>query len=79
MDKLTVEFEKDVPIPPVGRKAGTPLYPFGDLEPGDSMHIEVTGKDITRLQTAAHKYGQYHSQKFTTRKTDTGVRVWRIE
>ena len=77
MNKLKIKFEKNVPIPPANRKAS--IYPFSDLELGGSMHVEVTGKDLTRVQTAAHKFGQYHGLKFTTRRSDTGIRIWRIE
>jgi uncharacterized protein (DUF2249 family) len=65
--------EKNIPIPSTRGK-----YPWGEMEVGDSIFIEGA-KTSSRISTLTHSYGLSNKKKFTVRKVDGGVRVWRIE
>lgn len=65
------KIEKGVPIPtPVGKKK---RYHFESMEIGDSVFL--AGKTQATTSHAAKKTGF----KFTVRRMDGGIRVWRIE
>jgi len=86
---MTIEIEKDVPLP-IGHGRGHPAkYPFAEMEVGHSFAIPLTGerykgarrdKAATQLSRTAHRYGKKHSKTFTVRQlNDEGVaRVWRV-
>jgi len=68
-----VNVDKDIPIP---RARGYHfLYPFGEMNVGDSFAWEG---DYDCLRAAASQYGRRHGMKFVTRKTRDGLRCWRI-
>lgn len=77
--------DKDVPIPESrGRRWGTSIYPFRDMEVGDSFFVPtesgqevVMGKRIASAGTnrALRKDGIF----FTVRKVEGGVRCWRAK
>lgn len=66
------KIERGVSIPPDRR--GAAIYPFGEMAPGDSF-LAPNGANAIR---AAHGYGKRHGQRFTSRKVEGGVRIWRI-
>ncbi len=70
------EIEKNVEIPPDGR--GSPKYPFGKLEIGDSFF--VPNKKLGSISTLVtwHKTHRGKGKNFTCRTVEGGVRVWRI-
>ena len=67
---MTYTIDKGIPLPPQRQK-----YPFVDMEVGDSIELEVTrssvGTSIANCQRAT-------GRKFTVRKTEKGIRVWRV-
>ena len=69
------KIETDVPI--VFRTKQY-VWPWRDMGVGDSVFIKNPG-DFLRAQSACHAYGYKMGKKFTTRKVDGGLRVWRIE
>ena len=58
------------------RKTG-PKYPYDQLELGDSFYLE--GGDLSKLCNANYREWRRTGKKFTARKVENGVRVWRIE
>ena len=76
---MTVKFtiDRGVPMPPVrGNKI---IYPFDDMEVGDSFFVpNVEHGDITP-QIAYRRRTRGWARKFTTRKENGGIRVWRTE
>ncbi len=67
-----VRIDKNVPIPtPCGR--GRLEIPWESMEVGDSF---ATADKYIRAQ--AFRAGVKFGLKFTTRKTQEGIRVWRI-
>ena len=73
-----MKIDKDVPVPSsVGDKSGRGrprVYPFGEMEVGDSIFTESKG-----ARNAAGHYAKYHGKKFATRTENNGVRIWRIK
>jgi hypothetical protein len=66
--------EKGVPIP-LPKKAGK--YPWRTMEVGDSFFVANVGhKDFATNASQARKRTGF---KFTLRKVEGGVRIWRIE
>ena len=66
--------EKNIPL--VNTK-----YPFSEMVPGDSVHIEGDKRRIATVRMAIRSYvnktkTQY---KFATRKTETGLRIWCVQ
>lgn len=85
-----MKIEKNIPIPEPkkrGPKKGeggrTPTYPFKEMEVGDSF-IYSTKSTESMMRSAgcaargwAKKVGL--NWKFTVRRLDEGIRIWRIE
>lgn len=72
--------EQGVPIP---RLAPHRLYPFGDMDVGDSFFIalkegEFKAMTIRKVRSAASYYGRRNGKKYVTRRVSGGLRVWRI-
>jgi len=71
------EIEKNVPLTERKRGKNT-IYPFGDLEVGDSFFVD--NKPAKTVVCAASAYKRSHPEiKLVTRKNENGVRVWRVE
>lgn len=69
--------EKGHPIP----RPTTRVYPFGDMEPGDSFFVppgENAERTKNNVRCAAKAFGRRKGWKFTVRKDGEGVRVWRL-
>ena len=74
------EIRKNIPVPAV-RKAGgrAAKYPFREMVVGDNFEAVVPDAEAKQIQRAATAYARRNGVKFTTRRTDTGVGVWRTE
>jgi hypothetical protein len=71
-----LKIEKGIPIPPDmrGMTKGKRKYPFAEMEVGDSILLE---------QKKASGIGSYAQKclpgaKFSTRKVEGGIRIWRL-
>jgi hypothetical protein len=79
-----VNIEKNIPLP-VGRAGNgsgrAPVYPFRLMEVGDSFMVPAqTDKEFARVEQAAYRANRNKSGcKYTARRVDGGIRVWRIE
>lgn len=68
--------EKSVPIP---KTRNNSLYPFGQMEVGDSFFIPDAGKSTAAsIRACASAFGKKNNRKFSCRQVDGGVRVWRL-
>ena len=66
-----MKVEKNIAIPEV--------FPFSQMQPGDSFLIPANVKRTT-ASVAAKRYGKKHNVKFVSRKMDNGaIRIWRVE
>lgn len=66
--------EKNIPL--VNTK-----YPFAEMVPGDSVHIEGNARRISTVRMAIRTYIKKANSpyKFATRKTETGLRIWCVQ
>ena len=81
------KIEKDVPMSPAADRGRPPIYPFGQMEIGDSFAIPadadgyssgVNGQRRHKVRIAASAYGKAHGLRFATRMLPDGsVRIWR--
>ena len=71
--------EQDIPIPAVASGGGrTPKYPFKSMQVGDVKRFVAGPEEVKRIQRAAAAFTRRNKTvKFTTRRTEDGVRVWR--
>ena len=67
--------EMDVPVPPktISRRS---KYPFATMNPNQSVMIK--NKTYAAIMGLLRKH-QVDGKKFVVRKSDGGMRVWRIE
>jgi hypothetical protein len=74
LELMMVQIEQGVTVPTNRSK-----YPFGDMEPGDSILFGL-GKQAQSCRVAALRFTRVHQPKwvFTLRKVDGGWRLWRI-
>ena len=78
------KIEKNIPIPLTNyKKAIGSKYPFLQLKIGDSFFIKCDDNEKRAKQTTlialSGRLSKEYKMKFTTRKVDGGVRVWRIK
>jgi hypothetical protein len=71
---MSIEVEKNIPIPPEKKRN---VYPYKVLEVGESFFVP-TGK-IQIVCNANYRTGKQLGKKFIARKESEGVRVWRTE
>jgi hypothetical protein len=75
-----VKVERGVPIPPERLPGRFPVYPWRDMEIGDSFAVD-RARD-RQVRSVAWGWGKRHGQKFTVaRVVEDGiekVRCWRI-
>lgn len=70
-----IAIEKGIPMP--ASQAGRHrLYPWNEMEVGDSFLMPVTRGQtaLNQCQKASARYGR----KFSVRKVEGGYRVWRV-
>lgn len=64
-----------------GRGGRTSVYPFMEMEVGDSYFVEgATSTDGLRPYKSALQYARRagDGRKFSARKVEGGVRIWRV-
>jgi hypothetical protein len=71
---MSIEVEKNIPIPPEKKRN---VYPYKIMECGESFFIPQ-GK-IQIVCNANYRTGKQLGKKFIARKEKEGVRVWRTE
>lgn len=77
---MEVKIDKDIPIP--GRGGHLKKYPLGELGVGESFFLDCQGgsAEQKRAQIApAIARAQKDGKRFTTRKFDGGLRIWRTD
>lgn len=68
---------RDVPIPPPeGGRGAVPIYPWRDIDVGESfVHPGSRNAATAMIQYATKQTGR----RFTSRKEGSGYRIWRVE
>lgn len=76
---MTVQIEKDIPLPEV-RRGFLSKWPAADLEVGESFLIPADAmKPTIRQQFAASCTQKLKPKKFAGRTVDGGTRIWRVK
>jgi hypothetical protein len=70
---LCMKIDKDVPAPVVTEAV---VYPFEAMAVGDSFFVEAGV--LTRLCNAHGRAGRKLGRRFTARRVEGGVRIWRV-
>ena len=78
------QIERDIPIPPRAVRKSSSLYPFEDMQVGDSFLVPLNGAKVElvrgRIQNQLTRFRKADSaKKFSMRVIEGGIRVWRIE
>jgi hypothetical protein len=71
-EMIALEKGKEIP-----KKQKEGKYPYHLMEVGDSFYIE--GEILSKVCNASYREWKRTGRKFTARKIDNGVRVWRVE
>jgi hypothetical protein len=75
---MMFDVQPDVPMPPPHRhRRKASKWPFERMAIGDSFLVADPAQ-WDRTQQCASIYGRRLKRKFTTRKMDDGLRVWRV-
>lgn len=89
---MKIQIDKDIPmivkektIEPckrTGKRGRPPLFPFEDMEIGDSIFIPGPIGKIRSATSSSQSYAAKNGVKFSTHRTMLngvkGVRIWRI-
>jgi len=70
-----IEIEKGVPQP----DAKTGKYPFRQMEVGDSFFAPLGSSDPNPFNTYATAKRIKDGRKYSVRRVDGGIRVWRVK
>jgi hypothetical protein len=76
-----VKIDKKVPLPP-SKRIRKENYPFREMNVGDSFFLPLDGIPVSELQTRlanAWRHCREEGKRFTSRRVEGGVRVWRID
>jgi uncharacterized protein (DUF2249 family) len=68
------EIEKGIPMPKSSEYEAK--YPFAKMEVGDSFRVEERRESVA---SAARSYGCRIGKKFSVRKEEGGMRIWRVK
>lgn len=75
-----LDVEKNTP-PPAARTGvrGSPFYPFKTMDVGDSFLAPFNGREPKRVSSNILSAARdLKPLKFSTRREENGIRVWRI-
>lgn len=72
--------EKNIPIPASENKKGHSKYPFSKMSIGDSVFFpgEKAADQHSPPYLSAKKHGRENNKRFSGRKVEGGIRIWRI-
>lgn len=75
--------EKNVPVPTTDSRGRPNLYPWGQMQVGDSFAVPISAENKVamrrRLWAGARRYGKANGIKFTVRTLPGLLRVWRTK
>lgn len=73
-----INIEKDVPMPPKLGRPATTVYPYKEMEVGDSFRVDGPEK-VSKIRTmASTTWGPRTGFKFSVRVEPGGCRIWRV-
>jgi len=74
-----MKVEKDIPMPATTIRDGY-KYPLNEMDIGDSIFEPgPRNSNESKIRLSAKKYGAKTGKRFSARKVEGGVRIWRVE
>lgn len=77
---MTITIEKNVPMP---QRTRLPELPFGEMEVGDSFLVPLQMQDSQSVASLRQRVSRFQRRnepkKFSTVKSEGGMRVFRVE
>jgi hypothetical protein len=72
---MKIKIDKGVPIPDIGG-----MYPFKEMEIGDSFFVECLAKNVTRKANSilGSARNRRTNGRYKVRTVEGGVRCWRV-
>ena len=74
-----IQIESDVPLPASYVNGRPASYPFRNMGVGQSIFIPATQVSPHHAAKRAYAAARRTGFKFTCRKEEDGIRIWRIE
>ena len=74
---MSIKIDKGVPISRLQRSGRRGIYPWQDMEVGDSFF--APDQTVTQMAGAASSNHKSTGRKYSCRTVDGGVRVWRVK
>lgn len=72
---MTFKIEKNIK-PPASRAS----YPFKEMKVGDSFLVPNPSTELSHsVRISSYGYGRNNNKRFSVRKAEGGIRVWRIK
>lgn len=72
-----IQIDKGIPVAAPLKRGKPALYPWADMEVGDSFFV-AGEKKTTMIYNCDNRSRRHRPQKFICREVEGGVRVWRI-
>lgn len=72
-----LQIERGIPVP-ADTRGPVPIYPFREMEVGDSFFVATTRIQHS-VRRGASATGKRLGKRFTCRKVEGGLRIWRVE
>jgi hypothetical protein len=74
-----IKIESNIPIPKISKKGRQKVYPFDEMNVGDSFFIE--GRTTSQLSSVANNWSKRYDPKakFVVKQENKGVRIWRYQ
>lgn len=73
-----IEIETDVPLTASYKNGRPEVYPWRKLEVGDSFFVPEERTAPKHIEKRAYEAAKRTGRKFTCRRQDGGVRIWRV-
>jgi hypothetical protein len=74
------KIEKGIELVGKGGRGAKSVYPFNDLEVGDSFFVYKKDKTVVCVRQAACQHNKrFPEQKLEWRTNEQGIRVWRTK
>lgn len=75
---MVLELVSDVAVPPDQKRRDPSIWPHAGMEIGQSFWIATEDRVYGTVLNANARYAKRLGWRFTARKENGGVRVWRI-
>lgn len=75
---MVLEVVNDVDLPRGGNRHPPTIWPHADMAVGQSFWISCEERTYGTVLNANARYGKRLGFKFTARRENGGVRVWRV-